>query len=198
MKRMGLVIVLFMCGVLLWPQTVEEKKGIKTTVTPLFQKYAIPFENQWAFIIGVNDYPFYQKLKYAEPEARKVKDLLIQRYGYEPEKVKYFDNDKATDDNIMDQLKWYVVNLKAKDNLFIYFSGHGLKDDILNTAYWLPSDVGYDKREIKNKRERINKSRLKISSHNIIDIMRECQAKHIFIVADSCFSAQLFRLPQGT
>ena len=93
----------------------------------------------------------------------------------------------------MEQLRWYVVNLKKEDNLFIYFSGHGLKDNVLNNAYWLPSDVGNDGRNIKDLNERINKSKLKISNHAIKDIMRECKANHIFVVADSCFSAQLFR-----
>lgn len=120
---------------------------------------------------------------------------MINHYGYEAGKIKFLPDKEATEENIINRLKWYVVNLEEHDHLFIYFSGHGLKDSILNTAYWLPSDVGKDKPQIKDKRKRIDKSKLKIPSHTIKDILRECEAKHIFVVADSCFSAQLFRIP---
>lgn len=201
MKRLVLAFgfLLSIFCLLAWAQAREEDKGVKIgKKTPNFQEYAIPFENQWAFIIGVNTYPYYKNLRYATPEAEKVKDLLIKRYGYLPEKVKYLHDQGATDDNISDQLISYILHLKEKDSLFIYFSGHGLEDDVLNVAYWLPCDVGKDKEHLKSRRERLNESKLKVSSHKIKDTLRACKAKHIFVVADSCYSAQLFRVSKGT
>lgn len=172
-----------------------ENKGIKNELTG-FNSPGSPFdfESQWALVIGINNYSYYNNLRHAQPEAGAIKELLITSYGFNPRKVKFLYDDNAAKDIIMEQLKSFVVNLKETDNLFIYFSGHGFVDHILKIFYWLPADAGKDRREIRDKNQRISRSNIKISSEEIRGILKECKAKHIFVVADSCFAVKLFAL----
>jgi hypothetical protein len=170
----------------------DQKKGVKDTVTSYYQDIQIDFENQWAFIIAINEYNHLSRLRYPVKEAQQIEVLLKNKYGYFPKKIKTLLDKKATYSAIMNQLKWYVKYLKDKDNLFIYFSGHGYKDDVLKKGFWMPCDAGSDKQRIKNEKDKATETLVKISNHDIVDVLRECKARHIFVVADSCFSGQFF------
>jgi hypothetical protein len=55
----------------------DKNKGIKNELTG-FNSAESPFdfESQWALIIGINQYSYYDNLRHAQPEATAVKELL--------------------------------------------------------------------------------------------------------------------------
>ncbi len=71
--------------------------------------------------------------------------------------------------------------LKFNDNLLIYYAGHGLLDDVAEQGYWLPVDA-----EDGNP---VNW----VSTGDITAMLRAIQAKHVMVVADSCYSGTLVR-----
>jgi uncharacterized caspase-like protein len=80
--------------------------------------------------------------------------------------------------------------LTEQDNLVIYYAGHGEIDQKSQTAYWLPVDS-----EVGNAANWI-------SSENITEYLSIMAAKHIMVVADSCYSGALTgsavaKLPDG-
>jgi len=65
--------------------------------------------------------------------------------------------------------------------LLIYYAGHGELDKAENRGYWLPVDASYEKRSKW------------ISNQTIVDRIKATKAKHVLLVADSCFSGTLMR-----
>jgi hypothetical protein len=71
--------------------------------------------------------------------------------------------------------------LTPQDNLLIYYAGHGWYDEEAERGYWLPVDAVAD-----------NRSNW-ISNADITDMLKAIKAKHVLVVADSCYSGTLTR-----
>jgi hypothetical protein len=71
--------------------------------------------------------------------------------------------------------------LTPQDNLLIYYAGHGWYDEEAERGYWLPVDAVAD-----------NRSNW-ISNADITDMLKAIKAKHVMVVADSCYSGTLTR-----
>jgi hypothetical protein len=73
------------------------------------------------------------------------------------------------------------ATLKPHDNLLIYYAGHGVIDEVTRQGYWLPVDA-----------EDRNPSNW-ISNSDLSDMLRGMSARHVMVVADSCYSGSLVR-----
>jgi uncharacterized caspase-like protein len=100
-----------------------------------------------AIVIGINEYERLKKLKYAKQDALKIKGFLEERG--EVESVLLFTDDsepidgkptRATHTNLRDLFvsRFDEQFLDAEDNLWFFFSGHGLRHD--QRDYLLPID----------------------------------------------------------
>jgi ankyrin repeat protein len=136
----------------------------------------IRFGNYHALVIGNNDYKFMPKLKTAINDANAVSKLLQESYGYD---VKMIAN--GTRREILSSLDKFRNELNEDDNLLIYYAGHGYFDKGANRGYWLPVDSNY------------GTSADWISNADITDKLKALQAKHVIVVADSCYSGTLTR-----
>lgn len=137
---------------------------------------AIDFGRYHALVIGNNDYHNLKKLVTAVNDAKAVGSLLEQAYGFE---VTYLIN--AGRKQIIDALSSLRRGLTIKDNLLIYYAGHGWLDKEAGRGYWLPVDS-----------ER-NSPANWISTGDISDTLKAMAAKHVMVVADSCYSGTLTR-----
>ena len=45
------------------------------------------YHESWAVIIGIDDYAKWPKLRYAVNDANGMKEILLRKYGFKPEKV---------------------------------------------------------------------------------------------------------------
>jgi len=129
-----------------------------------------------ALVIGIADYKHLPKLRTSLADARAVSDLLERDYGFTVTRL--FDASRA---DIIDALDELRETLAPKDNLLIYYAGHGWLDEDVNRGYWLPRGAK------QNRRSRW------ISNTTITDTLKGLLAKHVMIVADSCFSGTLTR-----
>lgn len=134
--------------------------------------------NYHALIIGNNDYQQFSTLATAVNDARETDRLLRKKYNF---KTKLLLNaDRYT---ILSALNELRETLDEQDNLLIYYAGHGMLDATNDRGYWLPvdADVGNNANWISNTA--------------ITDILNVINAKHILVVADSCFSGTLTQSP---
>lgn len=130
----------------------------------------------YALVIGNQEYLHLPKLDTAVADARAVADVLQKRYGF---KVTILVN--ATRYQILSELNKLRTRLTEKDNLMIYYAGHGELDRANLRGHWLPVDAEHD-----------NDANW-ISSVAITDILNSMNAKHVLVVADSCYSGAMTR-----
>lgn len=127
----------------------------------------------YALVIGNNNYKNLENLQTAVQDATEIADVLEKKYGY---KVKLLTN--ANQYTMLEALSEYQKKLGKYDNLMVYYAGHGLLDE-QNKGYWIPTDASAT-----------DKSKW-IPNKAISDFMGEMKAKHVMVVADSCYSGTL-------
>ena len=137
---------------------------------------SLDFGSYHSLVIGNNDYQSLPKLRTAINDARSMADLLEAKYGYEVELLL-----NATRSEIFKAIYSYRRTLTARDNLLIYYAGHGWLDKEADEGYWLPVDAG--RQDPSNW----------ISNSSITSSIKAMKAKHVLVVADSCYSGKLAR-----
>ncbi|MFB3151500.1 MAG: caspase family protein [Alphaproteobacteria bacterium] len=136
----------------------------------------IHFGAYHALVIGNNNYRELPKLKTAANDAKSVAKLLTDDYGFETKLLL-----DATRADIFTELGRLRAKLTPNDNLLIYYAGHGILDELGQQGYWLPVDAQAD---IKANW---------VSNGDITTSLRAIRAKHVLVVADSCYSGTLVR-----
>ena len=139
---------------------------------------ATDFGAYHALVIGNNNYQHIAKLKTAVQDAKAVAQLLQQKYNF---KVSLLLN--ATRSEIFLALSDMRKKLSRVDNLLVYYAGHGNIDKETQRGYWLPINA-----------ERSNKANW-IANEDITGELKAIKAKHVLIIADSCYSGTLTRGP---
>ncbi len=150
--------------------------GASATPPPAPRALNVDFGNYVALVIGNNNYRNGPKLRTAVNDAKAVADVLKRRYGFET--VVLIDADRY---QILSALNKLRERLTSKDNLLVYYAGHGELDPASDRGYWLPVDAEQDSNANW------------IASYQITDILKAMSAKQIMLVADSCFSGMLTR-----
>ncbi len=129
-----------------------------------------------ALVIGNNGYRHLPKLRSAVADARSVARLLKERYGFQVRLL--LDADRST---MLTEFERLRRSLTPEDNLLIYYAGHGWLDVESDEGFWLPVDADRE-------------SQIQwISNATVTGILRAMLAKHVIVVADSCYSGKLSR-----
>ena len=118
----------------------------------------------------------FPRLPSAIEEAKEYKKMLIANYGFKEENIReIYDGDRR---QILAGLDAKLKTLGDNDNLVILFAGHGSysKEGSDLTGYWIP--VNADELDY-------------ISNNDIGRIVANCQAKHILLMSDACYSAAM-------
>lgn len=150
------------------------------TIVPKVVAGSVPIAGEyWALIIGIDKYKEAPQLETAVKDAKGVRDVLASRYGFRSDKIIELLNEKATRTNIESALLRLGRESKLEDSVFIYYAGHGKYDDDRNLGWWVP--VEGDPQEPATF----------ISNASIRDYVGNMRARHVYLVADSCFSGTL-------
>ena len=126
-----------------------------------------------ALVIGNNDYAELTNLSSALNDAQEIGKILKEQYGYE---TRVLEN--ATHLDIVQALADYQETLGKSDNLIVYYAGHGLLDDRQN-GYWIPTDA------------KLSDPKTWIPNNVISEFMSSMNAKHVMVIADSCYSGTM-------
>ena len=142
----------------------------------------------WAIAIGINRYKNLPSLKYAVRDADLMRDWFVDEAHFE--KVYLFtDNSLAIDDGKRpyesqpnrDNLLYFLRTrfeqpfLSAGDNLWFFFSGHGVRQR--NRDYLMPSGVDPHPEAIENSA---------ISLDYVKERLRRCGADNVVLILDAC------------
>ncbi len=134
-----------------------------------------------ALVIGNDDYAHLAKLDTAVSDAIATAGLLRSKYGFD---VTLLLN--ATQSQTLNFIDWLKGELTDKDRLLIYYAGHGKQDPETGSCHWLPVDA----------KPKIGATW--IASDNLSLQLRTMAARHVMVVADSCYSgtsAQAAKVP---
>ena len=148
----------------------------RTPPAPPAEKVPLNFGRYHALVIGNNAYTDLSPLKTAMHDASAVAELLRTMYGFT---VTLLTN--TTRDDIITALDQLRATLTEQDNLLIYYAGHGMLDTSEERGYWLPVNA------------KLNSRIQWLSNTTITDALKAMAAKHILVVADSCYSGTLVR-----
>ena len=128
-------------------------------------------------VIGNNQYQELPDLVTAVNDSRDVGRVLEERYGFE---VSYLDN--ATRDDLFDALAHLEDTLTVRDNLLVYYAGHGTT--LHKKEYWLPTDASLDETSLWVS-----------TADEVTARLDELPVRHLLVVADSCYSGAQGKLP---
>lgn len=134
-----------------------------------------------ALIIGVNQYNDEDITDLDNPisDGQKLSNTLESFYNFKKENITFLKSPGRTE--ILDEMEKLSKELDDKDNLLIFYGGHGIWDEALEQGYWLPADATID-----------SKSKW-ISNSTIRDYIRSINTRHTLLISDACFSGGLLK-----
>ena len=161
-------------------QEGEVKRGVSKAEEPVA---SADFGTYHALIIGINEYSQWPRLKFAEPDAKDIRQILVKRYGFASERVTFLSGTKATRSKILGGLRDKLESLGKDDNLLIYYAGHGQLDPLTETGYWIPVEAG-----LYDESGWIAFSRIKtlLTGSGV-------KVKSVMVLTDSCYGGALSR-----
>lgn len=138
----------------------------------------------WAVLIGIDEYTDDRIADLESPvkDVTAIGEVLQTRYGFASTRIKPLLNANATRKNILKifyEMQWKT---EEADSVFIYYAGHGQyeKLDRVEHGWWVPADA-----ESKDPSSFI-------TNEEVLKYVKGMKARHVYLVADSCFSGSLF------
>ena len=136
----------------------------------------VDYGRYYALVVGINEYEHLPKLETAVNDASAIHDLLAREYGFESRLL--LNPSRYEVIRLLDELR---AQLTERDNLLVYYSGHGVLDKQTGQGYWLPVDAEEDSQANW------------IPVHTVTTTLSAMTAKHVLVIADSCYSGTLVR-----
>jgi uncharacterized caspase-like protein len=133
-------------------------------------------KSYYALIIGDDDFKFWPKIDNAISDARAVEQELRTHYGFKTTLLT-----DASRQQILGAFNDLRQKLTSDDNLLIYYAGHGQLVRQLDRGYWIPVDAA------------VNSDAEWILNEQITDYLQIISARHIIVIADSCYAGVLTR-----
>lgn len=141
------------------------------------------YHESWAVIVGIDEYAHWPKLSYAANDAKAMRDLLVEKYGFKAENVTMLLNQDGTRERILSAIGDSLADpakVNREDRVFIFFAGHGATRRLPNgraLGYIVPVDA-----------DATNYQSQAISMTNFQDVSEAIPAKHVFFMTDACYS----------
>jgi len=136
-----------------------------------------------ALIIGVSDYqyngPGLPSLDKPVKDAEKLYQVLTARYAFPLQNTQLLKN--PTREQMIDAFDALIRRVNEKDNVLIFYAGHGHHEKETGFGYWLPSDAKKESRSAW------------IPNSQIKDYIGAMKAKHALLITDACFSGSIFK-----
>ena len=144
---------------------------------------------RWAFIVGVSDYIHFEDveggdLPGAEHDARRVRDVLIMRWGVPEANVRMLLNHDATKAAMEEGITgWLAGNAQPGDQVTIFYAGHGSQmwdedgdeDDGLDETL-APADVTPTSTEFDISDDEFNEWLGMLPTDNVLVVLDNCNS----------------------
>lgn len=133
--------------------------------------------DDFALVVGIEDYRGLPKADYAENDALTMKTYL-RALGVPAQNIITLTGEKADRSDIAKYLEeWLPANVKPDSRVYFYYSGHGAPDPATGAAYLVPYDG--------------DASFLKSTAYPLSKLYADLGAlpnKETVVMLDSCFS----------
>lgn len=135
----------------------------------------------YGLFIGINEYtdPNIQTLDNPIRDAQELVNVLSDGYSFENDDLIFLQNPERAE--IIDALDELSNKATEKDNVLIFYAGHGIWNEKLNQGYWLPADASLD-----------SKSQW-LSNSTLRDYLGGIKSKHTLLISDACFSGGILK-----
>ncbi|MEO5335222.1 MAG: caspase family protein, partial [Magnetococcus sp. YQC-5] len=129
-----------------------------------------------AILIGVNRYE--QPIPSLNTPINDVTEIaeILRARGYQT--IILPDASYRT---VMDAFRVVGETISEKQDLLVYYAGHGYLKEDTNIGYWLLSDA------------QVGSANKWISTRHLADFLQRVKSRHTMVVSDSCFSGALTR-----
>jgi hypothetical protein len=138
--------------------------------------YDLETGNYYALLIGNSKYDAWTDLNTPIEDISALDTILREQYGFKVSTVA---------DGSRREILRAIYDLGSKanfqDHVLVYYAGHGVIDRTSDTAYWIPSDAGRDFAPDW------------VSADEVLNAFKSVSARHLMLVADSCYSGTLLR-----
>lgn len=160
------------------PPTVKLKSGGKKDAINLDD---LEFGKYYALIIGNQNYDTIDDLLTPHADSIRAKELLEKSYGFDVTVL--LDADNAA---IMRAINNLNDVLTEKDNLLIFYAGHGsrIQNGEYEAGYWLPVNANPPPNDT-----------FWVSNEFVTRHLGRLKAKRVMVVADSCYAGLLSNAP---
>ena len=141
----------------------------------------LPTGRRLALVIANQAYQHWPRLSTATADGEAIADMLRQRFGYQVSMVR-----DGSRQQMLSALQSLRQAAGPQDQILIYYAGHGQMDPVTARGYWIPVDG--DEKDITRW----------VSVIDVTDQLSAMQARHVLVVADSCYAGTMMRslLPQ--
>ena len=135
----------------------------------------------YALFIAIENYddPKINDLDNAIEDAEELYKTLLTYYTFDKENMKMLVD--ANREDMMIALDILAKTVTEKDNLLIFYAGHGYWEEKAGIGYWLPSDS-----KQANTANWIRNSTLR-------DYISSINSRHTLLIADACFTGSIFK-----
>ena len=158
-------------------------RSLPRPVYPKAPGFQLPEGRRLALIIGNDDYESLRDLSTAVNGAQAVDRILRERFGFETQLLI-----NARGQEIKDALHRLRNQLEPDASVLIYYAGHGDRDRRdEEISYWLGVDARSDELALSTDG---------VSSMEISFSVKTMPAKHVMIIADSCYAGAMVRPPR--
>ena len=196
MKNIGVILLIILGGRYATGQTIE---GTSNSVMVEINQKKVATESDevitlatlgitklpiyHALIIGVSNYQNagakLPNLEMPAKDADKFYRVLIEKYAFEPQHVTLLKD--PTREEIIDQFDRLSEKVTDKDNLLVFYAGHGYYNKAKDFGYWLPADA------------KLSSSSEWIANSTIKDYIGAIHSRHTLLIADACFGGSIFK-----
>ena len=134
----------------------------------------------FGLLIGVSDY-LDNRLDLEKParDAQQLKAVLTRNYVFTDSTIAMLIN--PTRQNILVALYNLRKVVGPRDNLLIFYAGHGYWDEDARQGYWWARDAT------------ANDPSNWLSNSDVREQIRSIKSKHTLLISDACFSGGIFR-----
>lgn len=129
-----------------------------------------------ALVIANQQYKHWTKLDTPRADAHAVATVLKQRFGFEVTLLQ-----DVTRQQLLSALGKLRQQVGPQDQVVVYYAGHGQMDTVTARGYWIPVDG--DEKDIAQW----------VSVIDVTDQLSAMSARHVLVIADSCYSGTLTR-----
>jgi uncharacterized caspase-like protein len=131
---------------------------------------------RFALVVANQQYQHWPKLDTPRADAQAVTDVLKQRFGFQVTLLQ-----DATRQQLLSALNKLRQQVGPQDQVVVYYAGHGQMDSVTARGYWIPVDG--DEKDLAQW----------VSVIDVTDQLSAMTAKHVLVIADSCYSGTLTR-----